>query len=177
MITQHVVTEARERVEAVVLMDTSYRRLELDPDLVEAGAAMARSEGIDVVADVMAAADDGPLVTEAYRRKVAQDPDYARRGDRNLRASSPAMFAAMLMAISGEGDRLAELTAIDVPTLVLVGEQDEPFLEPSREMAAAIPGARLVVVPGGGHSPQLEATDAWWDALSGFLAQVADATA
>jgi pimeloyl-ACP methyl ester carboxylesterase len=39
-------------------------------------------------------------------------------------------------------------------------------------MAATIPGARLAVIPGGGHSPQLEAPAAWWEALSGFLASL-----
>ena len=56
-----------------------------------------------------------------------------------------------------------------MPTLVVVGEQDTPFLAPSRAMADAIPGAELVVLPDAGHSPQFEAPEAWWDAVSGFL--------
>ena len=36
-------------------------------------------------------------------------------------------------------------------------------------MAEAIPGARLEVIAGGGHSPQFEAFDGWWAALRGFL--------
>jgi 3-oxoadipate enol-lactonase len=52
---------------------------------------------------------------------------------------------------------------------VLVGEQDQPFLAPSDTMAATIPGAALVVIADAGHSPQFEAPDAWWGALTGFL--------
>ena len=48
-------------------------------------------------------------------------------------------------------------------------EEDEPFLADSRRMAEAIPGAELAVVAGGGHSPQFEAHDGWWAALTGFL--------
>ncbi len=59
-----------------------------------------------------------------------------------------------------------------MPALVLVGEEDTPFLKPSRRMAEAIAGAELVVLPEAGHSPQFESPDAWWSALSGFLARL-----
>ena len=39
-------------------------------------------------------------------------------------------------------------------------------------MAEAIAGAELVVLPDAGHTPQFEAPDAWWAALTGFLARV-----
>ena len=52
---------------------------------------------------------------------------------------------------------------------MLVGDQDQPFLEPSRSMAETIPSARLVVIPDAGHSPQFEAPEQWYGALSEFL--------
>jgi 3-oxoadipate enol-lactonase len=55
------------------------------------------------------------------------------------------------------------------PTLVLVGELDEPFIKASNRMASTISDARLAVIPGAGHSPQLEATDAWRAAIDEFL--------
>jgi pimeloyl-ACP methyl ester carboxylesterase len=39
-------------------------------------------------------------------------------------------------------------------------------------MADVMPGASLAVIPDGGHSPQFESPDAWWQALSGFLDRV-----
>jgi pimeloyl-ACP methyl ester carboxylesterase len=73
-------------------------------------------------------------------------------------------------ALASQDDRLQALAGLDVPTLVLVGEEDEPFRADSAAMAAAIPGAQLAVIAGGGHSPQFEAHDAWWEALTSFLA-------
>jgi pimeloyl-ACP methyl ester carboxylesterase len=169
MVAQVLARRAPERLDALILMDTGPGPVAIDPGLVELGVAAARSEGMDFIAGVMATMEDDPLTSEPYRRKVAEDPSYAARGDRNLRASSPAMYAAMLVAITSSPDRLAELAAVAVPTLVLVGEQDEPFRAASSAMAETIGGAELAVLPGGGHSPQFEAPEVWWDALAGFL--------
>ena len=70
------------------------------------------------------------------------------------------MYAAMLAGeLLGASDRLDALATLPMPTLVIVGEQDTPFLAPSRAMADAIPDADLVVVPDAGHSPQFEAPE------------------
>jgi pimeloyl-ACP methyl ester carboxylesterase len=61
------------------------------------------------------------------------------------------------------------MAAVACPTLVLVGDEDTVFLEPSRSLAATVPGAELVVIPGAGHSPQFEHPEAWYLALRGFL--------
>ena len=175
MLVQDLALRAPERVDALILMDTGHGPLAVDPDLIALGVAVARAEGIDVVADVMGASDDGPLTNDAYRRKIAEDPSYAERGDRNLRASSPAMFASMLQQITTQDDRLERLGSLTMPVLVLVGELDEPFREPSRQMAEAIERGRLAVIPDGGHSPQFEAPTEWWSAVSGFLDDVAAA--
>jgi pimeloyl-ACP methyl ester carboxylesterase len=60
--------------------------------------------------------------------------------------------ARQLLAIRGDGDRTAELAGLRAPTLVLHGEED-PLIDVSggHATAAAIPGARLVTVPGWGH--------------------------
>ncbi len=69
-------------------------------------------------------------------------------------------------------DRLDALRSLAMPTLVITGEQDRPIVKPSQAMAGAIPGAELAVIADAGHSPQFENPDAWWDALSSFLARV-----
>ncbi len=66
------------------------------------------------------------------------------------------------------------LAGIAVPTLVVVGENDTPFVDGSRYMAAKIPGAQLVVVPGAGHAPNIEAPDTFDPALRRFLDGLAD---
>jgi pimeloyl-ACP methyl ester carboxylesterase len=176
MVVQTAVLDAPHRFDALVLMDTSHRALRADPGLVELGVAIARGEGI---AAVMAAqdalnAEQDVLGTAAHERLLATRPGYREFGQGKMLASSAAMYVAMLTAITDtEGvDRLPQLEALDLPTLVLVGEQDAPFLKPSRRMADAIRGAELVVLPDAGHSPQFENPEQWWKALSAFLARV-----
>jgi pimeloyl-ACP methyl ester carboxylesterase len=175
MVVQTAALRAPERFEAIVLMDTSHRALRTDEGLVELAIGLARSEGLAaVIAAQEALGQDAPLDSGPHQRVLATRPGYKEFGDRKMLASSPAMYAAMLRAITDATalDRLSDLEQITVPTLVLVGDEDAPFLKPSRRMAEAIPGAELVVLPDAGHSPQFENPDAWWKALTDFLGRV-----
>jgi pimeloyl-ACP methyl ester carboxylesterase len=177
MVVQAAALKAPERFEAIVLMDTSHRALRTDAALVDLAIGIARAEGMEaLLAAQEALADaDEPLGTAAGRRVEAERPGYKEFGRRKMLASSPAMYAAMIRAItdvSGGLDRLDDLRSLDLPALVIVGDQDEPFLKPSRRMAEAIPGAELAVIPEAGHSPQFESPAAWWSALTTFLARL-----
>jgi len=48
------------------------------------------------------------------------------------------------------------LSAIGVPTLIVVGDRDEPFLAPCEYMAKKIPGAHLEIIPDAGHASNLD---------------------
>jgi pimeloyl-ACP methyl ester carboxylesterase len=65
---------------------------------------------------------------------------------------NPAGFARQLAAVYVSGDRTEALRSLDVPTLVVHGEED-PLIPMSggRATAAAIPGAELWTIPGMGH--------------------------
>lgn len=168
MVAQEVVASDPARVEALVLMDTSCGPIAVDPELRDLAVGVARTQGMDVLADLMATIES-PLTTPAYQRLLDEVPGFREAEDRKLRSSSPDMYAAMAVELTEREPACDRLAAVAVPTLVLVGEQDEPFLAPSETMAATIPGGSLVVLADAGHSPQFEAPDAWWSALGGFL--------
>lgn len=68
------------------------------------------------------------------------------------RAYYPAGFVRQLQAISRAPSRLARLGALRIPTLVVHGDADILVpVENGRLVAAAIPGARLLEIPGMGH--------------------------
>ena len=70
----------------------------------------------------------------------------------------PAVFVAGNNAIGSAG-------RIDRPTTVLVGEHDTPFVGSSQRLVEAISGARLVVIGGAYHSPQLSHPEEWAAAI------------
>jgi pimeloyl-ACP methyl ester carboxylesterase len=61
------------------------------------------------------------------------------------------------------------ITHINVPTLVIVGSEDKPFLGSSEYMAKKISGARLVKIDGAGHAANMEKPDEFNAALLDFL--------
>jgi 3-oxoadipate enol-lactonase len=65
----------------------------------------------------------------------------------------------------------ATLGKLRLPTLFVVGTEDDLFPPPLvRKAAAYIEGARVVEIPGTGHSPYFEKPDAWNAAVREFLA-------
>lgn len=64
---------------------------------------------------------------------------------------------------------IESLASIAVPTLVLVGEQDKPFLKAADYMAGRIPGAKQVVLPGAGHAANIDQPEAFNRAVEDFL--------
>ena len=81
---------------------------------------------------------------EAYERaKVVRAID---------RAYHPAGFARQLQAIVAAPSRLERLHSLRIPALVIHGDADILVpVENGRKVAAAIPGARLLEIPGMGH--------------------------
>jgi len=66
-------------------------------------------------------------------------------------------------------DVIESLPAIAVPTLVVVGAEDTPFLAAAGYMAAKIPGAKKVVIPGAGHAANVDQPEMFNRAVLDFL--------
>lgn len=170
MVTRRLVLAYPDRVSALVLMNTSPGAPPgIDPDLVAFGVAVVESEGMDAL---RAAQDDLDLLgSPAYQRVIRERPGFKEYADRKWASLSPVMWTTLATEVTSQPDELDALAAVvRVPTLVIVGEQDTPFLPGSHATAGALAGARLVVVPDAGHSPQFENPDAWYRALREFLA-------
>ncbi len=99
----------------------------------------------------------------------------ARARQAAIRRSHAPLGLAASLVYAGQGameplhDRLPAIVA---PTLVVAGADDlaRPRAE---EVVAAIPGARLVLVPGAGHAPHLERPDRFHALVFDFLMETA----
>jgi pimeloyl-ACP methyl ester carboxylesterase len=170
MVAQELVLRGGGEVERLVLMDTHHGPVEgIDGDVVALGVEILRSQGLAALVELLASLPAAEKAPSDVRLR-AERPGYAEFSDAKVHRCSGAMYAAMAQELVHRPDRLAELAVLDVPTLVVVGAEDRSFLAAAHRMAEAIPGAQLVVVPDAAHSPQFEHPEAWWAAVSGFLA-------
>jgi pimeloyl-ACP methyl ester carboxylesterase len=67
---------------------------------------------------------------------------------------------------------IQSLPTIRVPTLVLVGSEDQNFLGATDYMAGKIPGARKAVIEGAGHAANLDRPKGFNKAVGEFLAEL-----
>ena len=126
-------------------------------------SAGAAAKGLEAIADL------------AMRRLFS--PEFqaentaltAQRRERFI-AVDPHTFHNACAALA-DLDLRTELSKVTVPVLVLVGEHDEatpPAM--SEELAAGLPDARLQILAGCAHVPQLQAPQQFMQAIKGFIA-------
>jgi len=92
-------------------------------------------------------------------------------------AEHPAVGSANTMrGVQGRRPNLydiePELVALDVPLLVMTGDEDEQCLDPSLWMKRTIPMAGLTVFPRSGHTLNLEEPDRFNEVVQDFLTTV-----
>src|SRR5881394_466286 len=85
------------------------------------------------------------------------------------RDASGLARAARGMLAQRDARVIEQLPTIAVPSLVVVGADDTPFLAASDYMAAKIPGARKVVIPSAGHAANIDQPQLFNDAVVAFL--------
>jgi len=85
------------------------------------------------------------------------------------RDASGLARAAKGMLTQRDARVIETLPDINVPSLIVVGADDTPFLAASDYMAAKIPNAKKVVIPAAGHAVNIDQPQAFIDAVVPFL--------
>jgi 3-oxoadipate enol-lactonase len=126
-------------------------------------AAASKAKGLAAISDV------------AMRRLFAPEfqarhPDLMADRRAAFLRSNEDVFRAACAQLAGL-DLRGELHKVKVPALVVVGEHDEATPPPmSHELAASLPDARLKVIAGCAHVPQLQAPRVFLETIADFLA-------
>lgn len=153
-----------ERVAGLILASTKAK-----PDTPEgkaardAAIAKAKKEGVAAVA-----ADMLPklLASQTYD----EDSELVEFVQEMMEDTSLEGMVGALQAMKDRPDSTPTLAAIDVPTLIIHGADDQLIpLSEARAMQAAVKGSELVVIPEAGHLPNLEQIDLFSDAVLDFL--------
>jgi pimeloyl-ACP methyl ester carboxylesterase len=158
-----IMRQAPERVTRLALINTQAR-----PDTPEASARrrgqIARAyagQYHDVLDELFPGFVHPSRRDDAMLRKLVRD-----MGD-DIGAEA---FVRQQTAVIGRADSRPTLSAIRCPTLVLTGDQDNTIPNSlSVEMADAIEGAALTIIPDCGHLPQVEQPQATADALLSWI--------
>ena len=125
-------------------------------------ARVAREEGMARIAEL----SNERWFTPAFR---ARRPDMMERTRRSLLQQPGEFHAGMWEMIAGL-ELETEIRTIACPTLVVTGTADVNAPPAAAEqIARAIPGASLHLMPGLGHFPPFEAPDAFNAILRAFL--------
>lgn len=159
----------RARIAGLVLADT---RAEPDDDEARAKRRKmidtARGEGMRAVADLMIQGMVGKSTRES--NPALADQVYA------MLASAPVEgTVGALEAMMDRADSTPTLGEIDVPTVIVVGDED--VLTPpkfARAMHEGIAGSRLTVIPRAGHVSNAEQPGAFNDAVRELLRLLPD---
>jgi pimeloyl-ACP methyl ester carboxylesterase len=158
-----IMRQAPERIEALILMNTSARpdapeQRERRMGLIE----VAKREGLSAVAD--------ELLPVFLAEKNLGNRDLTDSVRHMAIDTGVEAFERQQAAIMGRADSRGSLSQITCPTLVIVGNRDTltpPEL--AREMVDGIPGAELKIIDDCGHLSSIEQPDAVSEAIKTFL--------
>lgn len=156
-----------ERVDALVLCDTRATADDPAGKLARRlSSERVRAEGAQAIVSQML----DRLVGKSTRTTRPAVHEEVRR---LLEQVQPASFARAQTAMAGRADSTPLLPQIDVPVLVVNGDEDPMIpVDVARGLDRALPNSRLAIVERAGHLPPLERPDAFNELLMEFLGAV-----
>lgn len=165
VVAQSIAVRHPDLVRSLVLMDTSPRFPDAARGIIRRRAATVRSEGIEPVLPALLEHWLGPAAHE-------ERPDLVDRVAKTVLRQDPGLHAAMWELIA-RVDLEELVSAIALPTLVLVGEHDDSS-PPStaQRLADLIDGARVQVLPGASHLSPVEQPDVVTTMMRAFFRTV-----
>ena len=158
-----------EMVSALVLVDTSSGEFERAPGYAELRARLdelARTEGMEAAFEYNAA--NNPMTREHFERH----PERREVTRQKMLETSVDAYVYVADSFSRWESLTPRLGEIRVPTLIVVGDEDAPFIKASRTMEESIANSKLAILAGSGHSPHEEVPEAFNNVLLGFLDEI-----
>ncbi|MBM3725762.1 MAG: 3-oxoadipate enol-lactonase [Acidobacteria bacterium] len=158
MIGQYLAARHPDRIQSLILANTSPRVA--DPSLFETRRTTVLGQGM--------AAIEAAVMQRFFSDRV-RETAAAQSVRAELLAASPVGYAGCCAAIR-DMDHRSMLGSITAPTLIVGGDDDQstPWQGHGSVLAASIPGARTVKLPGA-HLSNIERPGSFTAAVLGFL--------
>jgi 3-oxoadipate enol-lactonase len=167
MITVHFALAHQDLLKGIIIADSAAARPDV-PILVnpEENIRIAQTRGMAGLAE--------HVVSNKLLAPHLQNNPYAVKEYRDRMARNNVVgYCSGMRALSRMRDRTGELGKIKVPTLIIVGDLDVPFIAPSKLMHERIAGSKLVVIPGAGHLANIERPFEFNEAVVSFIDSLA----
>lgn len=156
-----------ERVASLILMGTSPNRpVTMSAEFLGKAGELALREGMGALQRKAEAI--GRQQSDRYLDLWGER--YWVHHRKRMEAMDPAAYAALGRAMAEQESVVSRLAEIRCPTLVLVGEGDDMFLEGADLLERHIPRARRITIPDAGHHPHQENPPAFRAAVFEHLA-------
>lgn len=126
-------------------------------------------EGIQVFADLFSL---GPTRVQFRRKDLRGWQEFREQLVEHSGLGSAFIFRGVQLQRPPIFELEARLKQLQVPTLLMIGDEDEPCIEPGIFMKRHIPRAGLMVFPHSGHAINLEEPDLFNRAVLDFLTAV-----
>jgi len=169
-IIMEIFRQAPNRIKSLIFADTFAG---LDTPEVKQGryetANRLEKDGMDAYAD--------EVIYKMIRPEhVNSMPEIAEHVVKMMKATTPIGAATALRARAERIDYLTKvLPQINVPTLVIVGREDEfTPVEKAEELKANLQNCKLVIIEDAGHMPNLEHAEEFNQAVTYFLESISN---
>ncbi len=156
-----------ERLRSLMLISTSAEAPETARTPGRARVLqIAREQGMEAAWEALQTAD---YVAAA---RFPDRPDLVQLRREQFLMTAREAFIYCSEAVSKHPPFLQDLERLSLPALIVCGEDDTYFVEPSRRMHQHLRGSQLVFMPGCGHRPQFDRTEEFNRIVLDFLQRV-----
>lgn len=164
LVAQHLAVHFPQRLSRLILMATFAHKTPYYEAIELSWWRALEFGGYPLMLDIMLPS----VLSEQYFTNPLIPIEMMKQARQELNEDKQALFKLM-RATKERGDYRSELKKIKTPTLVIQGEKDALFPpHMAKEVAQAISGARLEIIPFAGHTLNLEAVPAMSQLIANF---------
>lgn len=153
LVAQHLGVNHGPRISKLILLSTFAHKTPYYDAIELSWWRALEFGGYNLMLDIMLPS----VLSEAYFKNPLISIELMKQARQEANDDKQALFKLM-RATKERPDYRPELTKIKVPSLVIQGEKDILFpVHMANEVAKAIPGCKLEIIPNAGHTLNLEA--------------------